>query len=109
MAQQAVLEISHLQTRFETRQGTVEAVSDVSFEIAAGETVALVGESGSGKSVTSLSVMHLLESTGSITGGRVVFDGTDITGLSEKEFRAIRGRDISMICLLYTSPSPRDS
>lgn len=97
MGQRAVLEISQLQTRFETRQGVVEAVSDVSFEIAAGETVALVGESGSGKSVTSLSVMHLLESTGSITNGSVIFDGKDITDLSERQFRSIRGRDISMI------------
>lgn len=97
MDQQPILEVSHLQTRFETRQGTVEAVSDVSFVIGPGETVALVGESGSGKSVTSLSILHLLEPTGSITNGTVTFDGVDITNLSEKQFRAIRGRDISMI------------
>ncbi|MEL7155869.1 MAG: ABC transporter ATP-binding protein [Actinomycetota bacterium] len=86
-----------MRTSFETRQGVVDAVSDVSFEIGPGETVALVGESGSGKSVTSLSVMHLLESTGSITGGSIVFDGRDITQLPEHEMRKIRGAEISMI------------
>ena len=65
-----VLEVRNLRTTFRTRQGEVEALNDVTFDVAAGETVALVGESGSGKSVTALSVLHLLESTGSITRRR---------------------------------------
>ena len=93
----AVLTVSKLKTTFETRLGQVEAVSDVSFEIHSGETVALVGESGSGKSVTSLSIMHLLESTGTIDSGEILFEGRDITYLQEDELRRIRGKDISMI------------
>jgi oligopeptide/dipeptide ABC transporter ATP-binding protein len=95
--QDVVLCISGLRTQFRTRQGTVDAVSDVSFEIRRGETVALVGESGSGKSVTALSILRLLESTGSIAAGSIEFLGRDLVGLSEREMRDIRGRDISMI------------
>lgn len=92
-----VLSVRNLKTTFKTRHGLVEAVSDNSFDIRRGETVALVGESGSGKSVTALSILHLLESTGSIADGSVIFDDRDITHLSEKEMRRIRGKEISMI------------
>ncbi len=94
---EAVLEVDDLRTRFDTRLGTVEAISGVSFRIDQGETVALVGESGSGKSVTALSILQLLEATGHIAGGSIVFSGTDLTDLSEREMRDVRGRDISMI------------
>ncbi len=96
-AGKSVLEIKGLRTRFETRLGTVEAISGVEFRINAGETVALVGESGSGKSVTALSILQLLEDTGDIVAGEILFDGTDLTTLSEREMRKVRGRDISMI------------
>lgn len=96
-ARQVVLDVSELKTRFETRLGPVEAVSDVSFRIDEGETVALVGESGSGKSVTALSILQLLESTGSIVAGSIMFGDQDLTTLSEGQMREVRGRDISMI------------
>jgi oligopeptide/dipeptide ABC transporter ATP-binding protein len=99
-----VLEVRNLRTTFRTRQGPVDAVSDVSLAVHSGETLALVGESGSGKSVTALSVLHLLESTGSITAGEVLFDGRDITHLGETEMRELRGRDIAMI---FQDPSTR--
>ena len=95
--QDVVLGISELRTQFRTRQGTVDAVSDVSFEVRRGETVALVGESGSGKSVTALSVLQLLESTGSIASGSIRFGGRELVGLSERQMREVRGREISMI------------
>lgn len=95
--QDVVLRISGLQTQFRTRQGTVDAVSDVSFDVREGETVALVGESGSGKSVTALSVLQLLESTGSIASGSIEFAGRELVGLSDREMRDVRGREISMI------------
>ena len=95
--QQPVLNVDELKTRFDTRLGTVEAISGVSFSIDQGETVALVGESGSGKSVTALSILQLLESTGQIVDGSILFNGEDLTELSEREMREVRGRDISMI------------
>lgn len=94
---EVILKVDDLNTRFDTRLGTVEAISGVSFGIDQGETVALVGESGSGKSVTALSILQLLESTGEIVNGSIVFDGRDLTKLSEREMRQVRGRDISMI------------
>ena len=92
-----VLRVRDLRTQFRTRQGTVDAVANVSFDVRRGETVALVGESGSGKSVTALSILQLLESTGTIAEGSIEFIGRELVGLEEKELRAIRGRDISMI------------
>ena len=96
-ARRVVLDIDGLKTRFDTRFGMVEAISDVTFQIDEGETVALVGESGSGKSVTALSIVQLLESTGDIVSGSIMFGDRDLTTLSEREMRAVRGRDISMI------------
>ncbi|WP_040490987.1 ABC transporter ATP-binding protein [Ilumatobacter nonamiensis] len=93
----AVLSVRQLRTEFATRHGQVAAVSDVSFDVRPGETVALVGESGSGKTVTALSIMHLLESTGSIAGGEVIFEGRDIAHLEEREMRSLRGEKIAMI------------
>lgn len=94
---EAVLRVRDLRTQFRTRSGTVDAVENVTFEVRRGETVALVGESGSGKSVTALSILQLLESTGSISNGSIEFLGRELVGLSERELRSIRGREISMI------------
>ena len=81
-----LLEVQHLRTHFYTRAGVVKAVEDVSFTIDEGETLGLVGESGCGKSVTSLSLLRLLESPpGKIVGGKVLFQGEDILEMSRDE------------------------
>jgi peptide/nickel transport system ATP-binding protein len=93
-----LLEIADLKTHFFTRDGIVRAVDGVSLEVMPGETLAVVGESGCGKSVTSLSVMRLIASPpGRIVAGSIRFAGIDLLALSEKQMRAIRGNDISMI------------
>ena len=93
----ALLTINHLKTNFHTEDGIVPAVDDVSFEINKGETVAIVGESGSGKSVTSLSIMRLIESPGKIEAGEIIFEGRNILDLPMKKMREIRGNKIAMV------------
>ncbi|MCL6458034.1 MAG: ABC transporter ATP-binding protein [Gorillibacterium sp.] len=92
-----LLAVSHLKTAFDTDQGMVISVDDVSFCLKPGETLALVGESGSGKSVTALSVMRLLGKGSHIIGGEVKFEATNILELDDKGMREIRGNKISMI------------
>lgn len=92
-----VLKINHLKTYFHTENGVVPSVDDVSITVNKGETLAIVGESGSGKSVTSLSIMRLIESPGKIVDGQILFKGRDIVPISMKEMRKLRGNDIAMI------------
>src|SRR5882724_9931957 len=93
-----LLDVRNLQTQFSISGGVVRAVDGVSWDVRAGETVALVGESGCGKSVSALSVMRLVSApAGRIVGGEVRFKGRDLLGLSDEEMRKIRGRDIAMI------------
>src|SRR5688500_2288497 len=92
-----LLDVQHLSVVFEGTRSRVNAVSDVSFQIAAGETLGLVGESGSGKSVTAFAILRLLQPPGRITGGQVRFEGRDLLGLSEREMRPVRGARISLI------------
>ncbi|MEH7275577.1 ABC transporter ATP-binding protein [Neobacillus vireti] len=92
-----MLEVVDLKTHFYTDNGIIPSVDGVSFTIDKGETTAIVGESGCGKSVTSYSIMRLVDSPGKIAGGEIIFEGIDITKISEKEMRSIRGNDISMI------------
>jgi oligopeptide transport system ATP-binding protein len=93
-----VLSVHNLTTRFRTDRGSVLAVDSVSFELAAGETLAIVGESGSGKSVTAMSIMRLIPSPpGKIEQGEVRLEGRDLLKLSEAEMRAVRGDRIAMI------------
>jgi oligopeptide/dipeptide ABC transporter ATP-binding protein len=94
----AILQVEELRTHFSTDDGVVRAVDGVSFEVRAGETLALVGESGSGKSVTALSILRLLpEPAGKVVGGRVIFQGRDLLALPPAAMRRVRGREISMV------------
>jgi len=93
----ATLEVRNLRTHFFTRAGVVKAVDDVSFSVRAGEVLGLVGESGSGKSVTGFSVIGLVDPPGRVTEGAVLYQGQDITKLSEDDMRALRGNRIAMI------------
>ena len=92
-----LLSVKNLSTEFPVKKGIVRAVEDVSFDVDAGEILAIVGESGSGKSVTSLSVMGLLAEPGHVAGGSLEFEGKDLATLSEKQYRELRGNDMAMI------------
>ncbi len=96
MSPRPVLNVENLTTTFDTEDGLVKAVTDVSLHVMPGEVLAIVGESGSGKSVTALSIMRLLPNT-AVTTGTANLDGTDLLALSEKEMRRVRGRDIAMV------------
>lgn len=92
-----LLEVKNLKTYFYSDTGVIKAVDDISFEIPKGKTVCIVGESGSGKSITSLSIMGLVDAPGKIVGGEIIFEGINFLQLQEKEMQKIRGRDVSMI------------
>jgi peptide/nickel transport system ATP-binding protein len=92
-----LLGVRGLSVQFPTRRGMVNAVDELSFDIAEGETVALVGESGSGKSTVALALLRLVAAPGRISAGRILFDGSDLTKLTIEEMRKVRGRYISMI------------
>ena len=95
---EALLRVDDLKTHFFTDDGVVRAVDGVSFELRAGETLAVVGESGSGKSVTALSILRLVpQPPGRIVGGRMIFRDRDLLALRPAEMRQIRGKEISMI------------
>jgi peptide/nickel transport system ATP-binding protein len=93
----ALLEVEKLQTHFATPDGVVRAVDGVSFHVNAGETLAIVGESGCGKSVTSMSILRLIQEPPGKVSGRITFNGRDLLALSEAEMRDVRGNQISMI------------
>ena len=103
MLDHPIARFENLKVEFQTQDGPIEAVKGVSFDIAASETVAVVGESGSGKSVSSLSLMRLVEyGGGEISDGRLLFDRgdagqVDLRTMDAKDMRAIRGREIGMI------------
>ena len=93
-----LLRLENLKTYFHTDDAVVRAVDGVSYEVNAGETLAVVGESGSGKSVTALSILRLIpQPPGRIESGRILFKGRDLVTLPEREMRRIRGAEISMI------------
>ena len=94
----ALLEVNDLKTHFFTREGVVQAVDGISFAVEKGKTLGIVGESGCGKSVTALSIMGLIpKPPAKIVGGEVLFDGRDLTKLSDSKMEDIRGNQIAMI------------
>ncbi|MEH7884414.1 ABC transporter ATP-binding protein [Bacillus sp. JJ1609] len=93
-----ILEVKDLNISFHTFAGEVQAIRGVNFELKKGETLAIVGESGSGKSVTTKAIMRLLPPGNSeIKSGQILFDGKDLTKLTDRQMQKIRGKDISMI------------
>lgn len=92
-----LLEVSNLSTNFHTDDGVVHAVSNLSFDVARGESVCVVGESGCGKSVTSMSIMRLLKTPPAEVTGKIIFDGRDLLSLPMEQMRRIRGNEIAMI------------
>ena len=92
-----LLSVSHLTTGFDQEGRFVPAVIDVSFGVAAGETLCIVGESGSGKSLTALSIMRLIQTPGRIASGQIVFKGRDLLTLPEREMQHVRGAEIGLI------------
>ncbi|MEF9919007.1 MAG: ABC transporter ATP-binding protein, partial [Eubacterium sp.] len=93
-----LLEVKDLKTYFYTEEGVVKSVDGVSFSVDKGKTLGVVGESGCGKSITSLSIMQLVETPpGKIVGGEIIFKGENLLEKDKEEMRKIRGKEIAMI------------
>ncbi len=92
-----LVEVKNLEVSFFTYAGEVKAVRGISYNLKPGEVMGIVGESGSGKSVSSYGLMGIIPEPGRVIGGQILFEGQDVTAMSEKELLKIRGRDISMI------------
>ena len=92
-----ILSVNNLRVSFKTDHGVVHAVRGVSFDLYQGETLCIVGESGSGKSVTSKTIMGILGASAMIEEGSIIYQGEDLTKISEEEFQNIRGKKIGMI------------
>ncbi|NYZ12388.1 ATP-binding cassette domain-containing protein [Azospirillum sp. RWY-5-1] len=92
-----LLDIQNLSVAFSTRAGTFRAVDGIDLQVDEGEVVGIVGESGSGKSVTSLAVMGLIPSAGTVIADRMSFAGTDLRTLSRSQRRRITGKDVAMV------------
>ena len=117
-----LLSIKNLELSFKMYEGTLNVLKKINLELEKGEKVALVGESGSGKSVTTKLILGLLNQKNVFKNGNIIFKNRELINLSQREFKKIRGNNISIIfqdpiaalnpvfkiCLLYTSPSPRD-
>ena len=92
-----LLSVRDLKTSFFTHVGEVKAVRGISFDVNEGEVLGIVGESGSGKSVTSLSIMGLLQYPGRVVDGEILLNGEDILTYSKDQMRKVRGKEIAMI------------
>ncbi|WP_234123488.1 ABC transporter ATP-binding protein [Clostridium hydrogenum] len=92
-----LLQIKNIHTSFHTHLGEVQSVRGVTIDLYKGEAIGIVGESGSGKSITMMTLMRLLDNNGEIKEGEILFEGKDLTKLSESDMEKIRGNDIGMI------------
>jgi oligopeptide/dipeptide ABC transporter ATP-binding protein len=97
MSKATIMRIEGLTVEYATRSGPVTAVDDVDLDIRRGEILGLVGESGCGKSTLGRALMRLVDPPGRITSGSIIFDGTDLIGLSRREMRQLRGTRIGMV------------
>jgi peptide/nickel transport system ATP-binding protein len=95
--QNPVIEVKNLETTFMSNAGPVRAVNNVSYKIDRGQTLGIVGESGCGKSVTSYSLMRLIEHPGRITAGEVLLNGRNLLAMPEHQMQDIRGGEMAMI------------
>lgn len=95
--QTPVVRVQELETSFQTRLGPFKAVNHISYDIYKGETLGIVGESGCGKSVTSFSLMRLIEHPGKIANGKFLLNGRDIFALNESQMQDVRGGEMAMI------------
>lgn len=97
MEKKPILEVRNLETTFFLKSGPFKAVNNISYCIYKGETLGIVGESGCGKSVTSFSLMQLIEKPGKVTHGEVLLNGRDLLKLNEKQMEDVRGIEMAMI------------
>lgn len=95
--EERILDVRNLKTCFQTPEGKVQAVDNLSFHVKKGEVLGLVGESGCGKSVTSLSILGLVDPPGYVESGDILFKGKNLRTFSEKQMKQIRGKQISII------------
>ena len=94
---ETLLQVENLRTYFHTFRGVVKAVDGISFSLDEGQVLGIVGESGSGKSVSSFSILKLIEPPGVVESEKILFQGEDISKKSEREMMKIRGKAISMV------------
>jgi ABC-type dipeptide/oligopeptide/nickel transport system ATPase component len=92
-----IISVRNLSVRYKTKESTVYAIEDVSFDLERGKVLALIGESGAGKTTAGMSILRLLPQDAEVLGGEVWFDGEDLVQMDEKRLRGIRGRRIAMI------------
>jgi oligopeptide/dipeptide ABC transporter ATP-binding protein len=93
----ALLEVKDIKIYYEMRKGDAKAVDGVSFKVDKNETLGLIGESGCGKTTLAMALMRFIRPPGKITGGQILFEGTDILSLSDEEMRRLRGKAISIV------------
>ncbi len=91
------LQVKNLTISFRTNNGAVRAVRDISFNLKAGETLAIAGESGSGKSVTTRAIMGILANNAMVDNGEIIYDGRDLLKISEDDFHTLRGHKLAMV------------